>query len=237
MGYHVTFDDAAFNSDFTIEQIEETVKDKEYVGFSKTLDIIWTEAKDFMIVPVEGVDKLSVAGLFGIIPYGGEYFFKYREEAENELEETVAALIKPGTTCVLSYVGEEGETFGSFIDENGIHDIGKKLIVKVGEQWYDADKVTSVKRVKVNGIECRFTDQPRPLPWFQPNEKFPFLFDIRHDDEQWEPCNIEPEGKVFVNYFGTILSPVDFLKDAEDGYVAIRDCPECGEQHPDFIYL
>jgi len=89
---------------------------------------------------------------------------------------------------------------------------------------------TNIEKVKINGVECFLTEE-RPLS--KEGVDGYYMFDIRHD-ESGEPCNIEKN--VVVNYFGTILSPVNFLENGEE-YVDINHCPECGNDCSDFIYL
>jgi len=89
---------------------------------------------------------------------------------------------------------------------------------------------TNIEKVKINGIECYLTEE---RPMLKESIEGFHMFDIRHD-ESGEPCSIEKQ--VWVNYFGTILSPVNFLENGED-YVDINPCPECGGDCVDFIYL
>ncbi|HOS60346.1 MAG TPA: hypothetical protein PK661_09640 [Syntrophorhabdaceae bacterium] len=89
---------------------------------------------------------------------------------------------------------------------------------------------TNIEKVKINNIECYLIEE---RPMLKDSIEGYYIFDIRHD-ESGEPCTIEKN--VWCNYFGTILSPVDFLKNGED-YVDINPCPECGGDCRDFIYL
>ncbi len=89
---------------------------------------------------------------------------------------------------------------------------------------------TNIEKVKINGVECYLTEI---RPMLKDGIEGYHIFDIRHD-ESGEPCTIERQ--VWVNYFGTILSPVNFLENGED-YVDINPCPECGGDCVDFIYL
>jgi len=62
-------------------------------------------------------------------------------------------------------------------------------------------------RLEVNGHECLFT-LDRNLGQVV-LEGYPFKYDVRHDDDGWEPCNVEKHGNVIVNYYGTILTRED----------------------------
>ncbi len=77
-------------------------------------------------------------------------------------------------------------------------------------------------RLEVNGHECLFTDD-RELGQ-EPLEGYPFKYDIRHDDDGWEPCNVEKHGCVIVNYYGTILTKEDVFPGLEKhgDYIPIK---------------
>mgnify|MGYP007016068226 CR=1 FL=1 len=74
---------------------------------------------------------------------------------------------------------------------------------------------TNITKFRVNGVDCHLVTE-RPLS--RDGIEGYYVFDIRHD-ESGEPCTIEKQ--VFANYYGTILSPVNFLKNGEM-YVAIE---------------
>ena len=242
MGYYVTMRGVSFTSLIAPEQVKTMLAENEFIGFSDKDEIEWNkQEKSLMIVLVATGENLIRENkdipewLYEVRPYGDDYYFKYDERLDVELTEVIKKLLKPGTSCTIVYDGDSfNDIFGHFITEEGIFEVGCKLIVHKNNQWHDVGELTTVSPVKVNGVECRFTYLPGELPWFKPTEKLPYRFDIRHG-EDGEPCTIEKQ--VFANYYGTILSPVDFLADSKDGYVDIRVCPDCNKPHPDFISL
>ena len=129
---------------------------------------------------------------------------------------------------------------------NAIDLIEKGVSWGLGDVWWDVmrtaasniptpgddDTDMEMEEVRVNGVKCLFTDQGRQSK-LTANAEYPYIFDIRHGDSG-EPCTIEQT--VTVNYFGSILSPVDFLEGGKE-YCEINTCAACNCGQPDFIYL
>jgi len=119
----------------------------------------------------------------------------------------------------------------------------------LGDVWWDVMRAAAnnislpdnagtdaieMDKVSINGINCLFTDL-RMQDNFVPNTEYPYAFDIRHSDDDFgEPCTIEK--KVVVNYFGSILSPFNFLEGGKE-HCKINLCPNCDCGQRDFIYL
>lgn len=58
------------------------------------------------------------------------------------------------------------------------------------------------------------------IPLKKRNPKY-FYYEIRHDDNNWEPATIEE--KVAVNFWGTLVSKADLKSYMKDNYYALTD--------------
>jgi len=103
---------------------------------------------------------------------------------------------------------DTGETARAwaYIYNQEIAEVIPKELIPSGN-WRDVALPMGYESVEVKGHAFVLTDI-RELAAVT-LEGYPFKYDIRHDDEEWEPCSIEKFGTVFVNWYGTLFSKED----------------------------
>ena len=83
------------------------------------------------------------------------------------------------------------------------HPVSQESFIPSGD-WRDVGIPREFEPVVAKGNRFLFLDIREKAKTSL--ERYPFKYDIRHDDEEWEPSTIEKYGSVTVNWFGTLFS-------------------------------
>ncbi|MCX5811309.1 MAG: hypothetical protein NT178_02015 [Proteobacteria bacterium] len=200
MGYYITMESVTFESGLTPEEMRNKIVElgAPFIGYED-------DNADFSInCDVSPMNKY----VYDIVPYQGDYYFKYDEEKMEAVTNFISTIIAPGRHMLFQFYGDTAwDLWGSVVTRDQVLPVGYELTVKTPECVVGYDEFVkslqtpvAFQKAVVKGKECLFCDNRDATS----PPGYDFKYDIRHDDEQWEPCSIEKW--VFVNYYGSIYT-------------------------------